>query len=96
MPSERAPSMENVWRELGRSSIWTAARSSPSTWPGGPWTRLRARVGAGLRRGAGRLRAVVADLRHSLDAHYVVFVRVDGSFLYFNDLHHDAAHQHLS
>ena len=33
---------------------------------------------------------------HHSTRHYVVFVRVDGSFLYFNDLHHDAAHQHLS
>ena len=33
---------------------------------------------------------------HHSTRHYVVFVRVEGTFLYFNDLHHDAAHQHLS
>ena len=97
MPSERAPSMENVWREVGPVFDLDGGTlvAFDLAWRPLDAPSVRALVLACGEAPDGYALSSLICYHHST-RHYVVFVRVDGSFLYFNDLHHDAAHQHLS
>ena len=96
-PSERAPSFADVWRDLGPVFDLDGGTlvAFDLAWPPLDAPSVRALVLACGEAPDGYALSSLICYHHST-RHYVVFVRVDGSFLYFNDLHHDAAHQPLS
>ena len=97
MDSKQAPAFADVWRELGPVFDLEGGTlvAFDLQWPPLDAPSVRALVLACGEAPDGYALSSLICYHHST-RHYVVFVRVDGSFLYFNDLHHDAAHQHLS
>lgn len=94
--SERAPVFADIWSEVGPvfDLDGGALVAFDLAWRPLDAPSVRALVLACGKAPEGYALSSLICYHHST-RHYVVFVRAGPTFLYFNDLHHDVANQHL-